>query len=450
VERGLSEREIEPAVSLPVSETAPVGRRYYWRVRACAVMACSPWSAVRYVDVGRQQSDFDGDGYADVVLANTGNSAPRHGRVLVGFGPKPSARSLVLEEAPMPETQDRFGSAVGPLGDLDADGFADLLVTVPGEGGGTDGASPGHALVYFGSARFGDEQEREILRVDGDAGSFGFTAAPAGDVDGDGQKDFVITYPTPRLYRGSSRGVIATDLPLLEKGETVEQLSAGDVNGDGYADLLAVMWAPADEHQRYGFVPGRSNGFGDASTLLETDAYAVAPFTIESDVNRDGFRDLAFAVNTGNTPDENRIDVSFGADPPVTDVALTWAGAMVTRPDTRFYGELTAPISAGDVNGDGFDDTLVGAAWHDSSLVQASLYLGGGGSRSTPDANYSVQRELLFISTGIPHTVGDVDGDGFDDVFLSEDFSNSGTLFFGGIDLDASADDAIALPRETF
>jgi len=93
-------------------------------VRSCAAGACSPWSAIRYVDVGRQKSDFDGDGYADVVLANSGNSVS-HGRVVVGFGPRPSARSLLLEEAPVPDTADRFGTVAEPLGDLDADGFAE-------------------------------------------------------------------------------------------------------------------------------------------------------------------------------------------------------------------------------------------------------------------------------------------------------------------------------------
>jgi len=80
--------------------------------------------------------------------------------------------------------------------------------------------------------------------------------------------------------------------------------------------------------------------------------------------------------------------------------------------------------------------------------VQVSLYLGGAGSRSTPDAVYTVQRELLYISIGIPMTAGDVNGDGFDDVFLTEEFDHSGTLFFGGPDLDSTADDELAVSLE--
>jgi hypothetical protein len=442
----LPEPDIVLPVSLPVSETAPVGRRYFWRVRACAAGACSPWSAIRYVDVGRQKSDFDGDGYADVVLANSGSSLS-HGRVVVAFGPHPSARSLQLEEAPVPDTSDRFGTVAEPLGDLDADGFADLLITVPGDGPNAEVKTLGHALVYFGSASFGDDADRKILRVDGDADgffSFGYTATPAGDVDGDGQQDFAVGNPSPRLYRGSSRSVVATDIPLLRTGEIVERLSAGDVTGDGHSDLLAVLWASAEKHGRADLLPGGSNGFGEAETLRQTDGSTVAPFTIASDADGDGFRDLAFVVNSGSTPDKNRIDLSFGADPPVTDTGLTWAGATVGEQGTS-YAELSAPISAGDVNGDGFDDALVGAAWHDSALAQVSLYLGGAESRSTPDAVYTVEGEPLYVSTGVPKAVGDVNGDGFDDVFLTEDFSHTGTLFFGGPDLDASADDEISI-----
>jgi len=126
--------------------------------------------------------------------------------------------------------------------------------------------------------------------------------------------------------------------------------------------------------------------------------------------------------------------VSFGAEPPVTDAGLTWAGAMVTGPQNP-YGNLGGPISAGDVNGDGLDDALVGAAWHDSALVQVSLYLGGPGSRSTPDALYIVMGEALYISTGLPMSVGDVNGDGFDDV-VAGDHGYRGTgaayLTYGG------------------
>lgn len=437
-ERDLDVSDIMPPFALPVDETAPVGRRYFWRVRSCTRRACSPWSAVRYVDVGRQRSDFDGDGYADVLLTNVGNGAPRHGRVFVGFGPLPSARSLVLEEAPMPETQDLFGLAAEPLGDLDADGFADLLVTVPGELAGSS-----HGVVYFGNASFEDRRESLFIDGEGDAVSFRSAAIAAGDVDADGQQDFVVGEESTWLLRGSSRNVRVSEVPFLRTGEYVGLLSAGDVTGDGYSDLLAL--GDGNLTARYAFLRGGSDGFGEASTLLEV----IVPFIVVSDVNGDGFRDLGVVLNVGNDPIENRIDVSYGADPPVADAAMTWGGGLVVGPDTGNYGELAGPVPAGDVNGDGFDDTLVGVSWHTSNLVQANLYLGGAGSRSLPDAAYTVRRDpLLFVSIGMPQPFGDVNGDGFDDVFVTENFASTGALFFGGPELEPKPDDEIQLLLE--
>jgi len=238
--------------------------------------------------------------------------------------------------------------------------------------------------------------------------------------------------------------VIASEILFLKPGEYVGQLSAGDVTGDGYSDLLAgnLYTGDGDFNARYDFLGGGSGGFGEAFTLLE----AVGPFTVVSDMNGDGFRDLAFAFNVGGDPTQNRIDVSYGADPPVSDRAVTWGGGMVVGPETGSYGELTAPIPAGDVNGDGFDDVLVGLSWHTSNLVQANLYLGGAGSRSLPDAAYAVRwGPLLFVSTGIPRAFGDVNGDGFDDVFVTEEYGSIGALFFGGVELDRTPDDQMQL-----
>jgi hypothetical protein len=58
-----------PPAPLPVETVMrPFGRRYFWRLRACNAAGCSAWSPVRYVDVGRQATDYNGDGYGDLVV----------------------------------------------------------------------------------------------------------------------------------------------------------------------------------------------------------------------------------------------------------------------------------------------------------------------------------------------------------------------------------------------
>ncbi|MEK7705346.1 MAG: integrin alpha, partial [Myxococcota bacterium] len=82
--------EHTPATPLAVSYVQPVGRRYFWRLRTCASASeCSTWSEVRYLDVGRQPKDFNGDGYADMVVGMPtydGVSATDTGAAYMYFG----------------------------------------------------------------------------------------------------------------------------------------------------------------------------------------------------------------------------------------------------------------------------------------------------------------------------------------------------------------------------
>jgi hypothetical protein len=447
--RDLSVSEATPEEGLPVGESAPVGRRYYWRVRACTEDACSRWSSVRYVDVGRQRTDFDGDGYADLILANQG-TVDSSGRVRVAFGPVPSDRGVVLRDVGAIGIQDRFGIVTEPLGDMDADGFSDLLITAPG--GPED--RYGKAFVYFGSERFSEPNTHVILPVSGDepGDGFGRVALPTGDVDIDGFQDFVlgsgaVEAPVLRLCRGFSRSIIASDVSVLRPGEFTAALSAGDVTGDGHPELFSVS-ATADYHARYDLLRGGPDGFGEVLLSAERDGYPVAAHTIMADVTRDGFRDFGFAVNVLGDPAENRIDVSLGGEPPSLERFMTWAGGLGPVDDSAFIAELSAPVAAGDVNGDGYEDALVGVAWHGSTRIQANLYLGGQSSLPAPDAVYLGEGERLFVSTGLPRAAGDVNGDGFDDVWLKDDYTSKGTLFFGSADLDTAPDAEIMLPFE--
>jgi hypothetical protein len=447
-ESGLLRGFSVPMPGLPVSERAPVGRRYYYRLRACTLIACSRWSDVRYVDVGRQKSDFDGDGYADVVLGNSGSSVTR-GRVLVGFGPVPSSRTLLLEAAVDEATAGRFGSIAEPLGDMDGDGFADLLVTAPGD----RDTLRGYALVYFGSAEFSAPSRHVTLRLDGDApgDGFGSIAFAANDVDADGQKDFVIGYRSAdrdalRLLVGFSRAVVANELTVTGPTESLYNASAGDVTGDGHSDLVVVSVSPGmSYHSRYLLLPGGPERPGDPITLLEGEGYPVPPLAITSDLNQDGARELGYAVSGPNSAD-GHIDVSSGGVRPSLAPILTWSSGF--GPDDTAIVDLEGPTAAGDVNGDGYDDGLVGVSTHTSTRVQANLYLGGLGSRGEPDAVYAFGRELLFISTGVPVAAGDVNGDGFDDVFVQEPHTSSGVLFLGGSELDEQPDDELVVTLE--
>src|SRR5690606_26729496 len=127
-ETGILDTTFELREDLPVEElTAPLGRRYFWRVRACdeAMAVCSDWSEVRYLDVGRLKEDVNGDGYADLVAAS-GQS--------LWFVPGAADFSLdsTVSAKPVAPEVIRLHSGDVKLrfvGDVDGDGFNDLTAS---------------------------------------------------------------------------------------------------------------------------------------------------------------------------------------------------------------------------------------------------------------------------------------------------------------------------------
>jgi hypothetical protein len=120
---GIGATEWRPPVDLAVSAVQPVGTRYYWRVRACRGAWCSPWSRVRYVDVGRSPGDVNGDGFADVVVGATNGShtfgAPCYGfcggmHLYLGGGAPDADSDLFVSGADVERLPE--GYWVGPFG----------------------------------------------------------------------------------------------------------------------------------------------------------------------------------------------------------------------------------------------------------------------------------------------------------------------------------------------
>jgi hypothetical protein len=125
----------QPAADLPnLSTLAPVGARYWWRVRACAGSACSAYSMARYVNVGRVPNDFNGDGFSDLAVVLPGKDAGgmnEVGEARVYFGAN-SASFASTAGWTMTGTSPGSVYRFGFVGDINADGFADVAVTPQG------------------------------------------------------------------------------------------------------------------------------------------------------------------------------------------------------------------------------------------------------------------------------------------------------------------------------
>lgn len=450
-----------PASALPVSATRPVGRRYYWRVRACnAGVECSAWTEVRYLNVGRSDKDFDGDGYADAIVGALGyeSGATAEGNAFVFYGTSTGLPSIPSATLDNPANQERgyFGRSVAALGDVNGDGYADAIVGADSQyNGATD---EGNAFVYYGTSAGLPPTPDVTLDNPANqaAGSFGCSVAGLGDVNGDGYADAMVGAARQDsgaedegnafVYYGTSGGLPSTPDVTLDNptnqpegrfGYSIAGL--GDVDGDGYADAIVCAPAQSNGASREGnaFVYyGTSAGLPSTPDVtLDNPANEPGGFFGSAvggvgDVNGDGYAD---AIVGASYQDRGRIDegnafVYYGASaglPPTPSVILD-------NPANRSYGIFGSSVAGmGDVNGDGYADAMVGAALQDNGATDegnAFVYYGtSAGLASTPNVTLDnpANQPSGYFGNAVAG-VGDVNGDGYADAMVGAYFQDSG------------------------
>ena len=322
------------------------------------------------------------------------------------------------------DENDLSGFSVSFAGDVNSDGYDDLIVGARGaDPNGNSGA--GETYVVYGGARApGTDGVLDLSALDGTNGFTltgidmfdysGFSVSSAGDVNGDGYHDLIIG-----AYRADPGGESVA-------GETyVVYGGARGPGTDGVLDLRALNGI---------------NGF----TLAGIDANDLSGFSVSSagDVNGDGYDDLIIGARGadpgGNSEAGETYVVYGGAHAPGTGGVLAlWAldgtnGFTLTGIDTDDLSGFSAS-SAGDVNGDGYDDLIIGANRADPSGNSGAgeTYLVYGGVRA-PGISGVLDLSALdgtngFTLTGIDandlsgfsvSSAGDVNGDGYDDLII--------------------------------
>ena len=401
--------------------------------------------------------DTNGDGYSDVLVGAlyAEGGGTEKGRAYVFLGTAAGVSNCDMSGGCLPDAtitgaadNERLGYSVSMAGDVNADGYADILVGTSHAAG-----TRGEAYILHGSASgiadcdlsAGCTPDARITgAVVGD--DLGESVSHAGDVNGDGYDDVIVgalqaggDKGEAYVYHGSASGIDTTPSSTLvgevagdRFGRSVS--GAGDVNGDDYDDVIVGAWQWGGAKGRAYVYHGAQGGVGTTPSTTITGAAASDELGFfvsgAGDVNGDGFDDIivpAYRAVSAN----GQVYVFNGSSSGISDCDLSGCTPNATITGENNADELGFSESdAGDVNGDGYDDIIVGARSVDGSTGRAYVLNGSGSgipdcdlsavTPCTPDATIAGEGAGDDLGFNIS-MAGDVNDDGYKDVIVGAD-----------------------------
>jgi len=460
----------------------------------------------------RTAGDINGDGYEDIIIGAYRKNNNQGAAYVIYGGPTVSLNNLDLSTTALnPLTTgfvitgnaagDYLGQSVSAAGDINNDGYDDIIVGAYGKNN-----FRGAAYVIYG----GPNSMRSNIALSSVAldplttgfvitGSsissyFGQSVSTAGDLNNDGYDDIIVGASLVNSARGaayviyggptsimSNIDLSSTALNPLTTGFVItgnaaadyfgaSVHTAGDVNGDGYDDIIIGAYGKSSNRGATYVIYGGPNSVMSNIALSSTalnpsstgfvitgsavgDAFGYSVSTA-GDINNDGYDDIivgAYAKNSGqgaayviygrSTSLMSNIDLSSTALNPLT------TGFVITGNAVGDY--LGAAVSlAGDINNDGYDDIIIGASRVSSAKGAAYVVYGGPTSSMV---NIALSSTVLNpATTGFKvsgnaasdyfgwsvSTAGDINNDGYDDILVGaygkNSYQGAAYLVYGG------------------
>jgi hypothetical protein len=383
--------------------------------------------------------DLNGDGNSDVVIGEPfyDESLTDRGRILVFQGTGTGLPVAASQTRNGPSSISHFGFAVSAAGDMNGDGYGELIAGAPGYSTGR-----GRVYAFRGAATGIEVTATSILTGTQASARLGASVSLAGDVNGDGYADVVVGSP---LYDGSLLDIgraqvfigapgtgshLVTAYRTYDGSQAGAQLgfslhTGGDVNGDGVSELLLGI-------PEFATSAGRVQVYHGGPDLPTTPTIPVwsqqadvanaqmgASVDHAGDVNGDGYADVIVGL-----PGLNEVRVYYGG--PAGLVSTYWS-AFGSSAGEEFGYDVG---SAGDVNGDGYSDVIIGAYGYSSFQGRAYVFLGSATGLSGA-YHWRVDGGVVDGRFGgSVSSAGDVNGDGYSDIIVGAFLENIGGVVY--------------------